>query len=132
MQVDTGLSFNAIPKGLKGSFAVMAPGASEDIALTVTEGQAREARGTGYCALARRGRYAAKQVPMFSLASSVAPLARGTKVSAQAIRSFAMRMGSIVPHSVDWTATEVDTRQGANSDALSPAVQVLHAGMACT
>ncbi|KAJ9521550.1 hypothetical protein QJQ45_008833 [Haematococcus lacustris] len=56
MQVDTGLSFNAIPKALKGSFAVMAPGqqlevsipcarsygrASEDIALTVTEGQAR-------------------------------------------------------------------------------------------
>ncbi|KAJ9532269.1 hypothetical protein QJQ45_010331 [Haematococcus lacustris] len=55
MQVDTGLSFNAIPKALKGSFAVMAPGqqlevsipcarsygrASEDIALTVTEGQA--------------------------------------------------------------------------------------------
>ncbi|KAJ9513570.1 hypothetical protein QJQ45_006112 [Haematococcus lacustris] len=58
MQVDTGLSFNAIPKALKGSFAVMAPGqqlevsipcarsygrASQDIALTVTEGQARKA-----------------------------------------------------------------------------------------
>ncbi|GFH16791.1 hypothetical protein HaLaN_13285, partial [Haematococcus lacustris] len=71
MQVDTGLSFNAIPKALKGSFAVMAPGqqlevsipcarsygrASQDIALTVTEGQAREARGTGYCALAWDGK----------------------------------------------------------------------------
>ncbi|KAJ9515236.1 hypothetical protein QJQ45_002366 [Haematococcus lacustris] len=59
MQVDTGLSFNAIPKALKGSFAVMAPGqqlevsipcarsygrASEDIALTVTEGQARKSK----------------------------------------------------------------------------------------
>ncbi|KAJ9518216.1 hypothetical protein QJQ45_010123 [Haematococcus lacustris] len=53
MQVDTGLSFNAIPKALRGSIAVMAPGqqldvsipcarsygrASEDIALTVTKG----------------------------------------------------------------------------------------------
>ncbi|KAL6762047.1 hypothetical protein V8C86DRAFT_3023548 [Haematococcus lacustris] len=71
MKVDTGLSFNAMPKALHGAFAVMAAGqqlavsvpsartygrGTEAIAHAVTKGQARDARHIGYGALAWDGK----------------------------------------------------------------------------